>query len=101
MEEGGPPSGTHLEAVDDRHPGAREGLERRVEVVDVDREMMQSLAAAGEEAGQEAVGTVALHELEPVVADAQLRELEGAVVSGMGLDLDRCDEIALVVVRRR
>src|SRR5437764_13356590 len=95
MEKRGAPAGCEVEAIDDAYPRALEGGERGVEVFDVDREMVQALAAPREEARQEPVRPDALHQLESVVADPHVQQTEALVVAEVGLDLDRAREVAL------
>src|SRR3989442_3467140 len=95
MEKRGAPAGCEVEAIDDAYPCALEGVERGVEIFDVDREMVQALAAPREEARQEPVRPDALHQLEAVVADPHVQQTEALVVAEVGLDLDRAREMAL------
>src|SRR5438093_9175538 len=95
MEKRGAPAGCEVEAIDDAYPCALEGVERGVEIFDVDRQMVQALAAPREEARQEPVRPDALHQLEAVVADPHVQQTEALVVAAVGLDLHRAREMAL------
>src|SRR2546425_447873 len=87
-DEGGLVAVPVVAAVDDAQAGALEGRGVGAEpaLLDVDREMMHALAAAGEEALDEARRARALDQLELPVADEEVGPDELVIVAGARLD---------------
>src|SRR5438552_16143896 len=88
MDEGGLGAVPVVAAVDDAQPVALEGRGVGAEpaLLDVDREMVRALAAAGEEALDEAPRARALDQLELPVADEEVGPDELVIVAGARLD---------------
>src|SRR5206468_5189293 len=87
-DEGGLVAVPVVAAVDDAQPVALEGRGVGAEpaLLDVDREMVRALAAAGEEALDEAPRARALDQLELPVADEEVGPDELVIVAGTRLD---------------
>src|SRR5207245_10928450 len=87
-DEGGLVAVPIIAAVDDAQPVALEGRGIGAEpaLLDVDREMMRALAAAGEEGLDEAPRARALDQLELPVADEEVGPDELVIVAGARLD---------------
>ncbi len=101
MKKGRPPSRGEVEPIHDLQAGLLERGQHSVEVFDVYRDVVQAFSPAPEKTLKKAVRASAFHELQAVIADAELRNGERLIIAGMGNDLDSPSEIGLEETERR
>src|SRR5262249_2878438 len=66
-----------VESIDDTHVRSLEGRQSRIEVLDVDRQVVHSRTAPCQEAWEKTIGASGFHQFDTVVADAHGHQAEG------------------------